>query len=751
MTKDKDNLLFFILVLFFTIIFNFQIVKDIVFFNPETIPIDDSVVTEFLTETQYQNIRHFKNPFSPTKQIFYPFETNFVLQDTSFVNVPFLIILKPFLDIYQITQLIVLFNIVAGNFVMYLLLRRFNLSNQAAAIGALLYGFSPFLSYRVLGHLTYTTTYFFPLLFLIGHAMIKASTNRARIIVAILWGLIWAALYYANPYYFITAILGSIFLLACGLIFLRKESFQIIMAGFKLLPVYGVSFLGLMLPYFLAMNAYLIKNSIPETKGIIRPLTLSADLLNFFVPSEFNPLYNYLFDTLAAKNNLSLKLAFFFEANWGRFAYPGILILVSYVIYIFIRRRISVPIVKYVHIIALCGIMFAVLSLGPLLKVFNKWYFVLPEEISVYFPLPYLALHFIPFFDIVSAPARFITGAVFFGSILAAFIFQFIGDYLKKKNMLKLFIIVLTIFIIDQMYFVPNRSPARVPFSAYQYIKNHQQPGTVLEVPFVVRDGLQYLGDVHAQQIMRGAVLHNQPIIGGYLSRVEGTIFEYYRSLPFTGHIARITDKGNFYLYKEAPGTPEVSQFDASNEQLLKEMEFLDIAYVLIKQDELYSQIVSDKVVELGFKQIIEDEAYKLFYRSLGRKEFVNISFGDEDSRFFSGKNFSAPENDFRWGMNKSSSVFIKTYDTQNQQMDFEIASFYAPQKITIYLNNQLLGEKNISIDRNRYQIQTKNNLIKGLNRIDIIYSNSFRPSDVVKNSLDERALAIKFYSLQIK
>ncbi len=747
----RYEIAFTLLVSLLTIVFNFQILRNVILYDSMTIPIDDGVVTEFLTETEYKSLSHFNNPFATTTKVLYPFETNFAFQDTSFINVPFLFVLRPLLDIHQATQLIVLFNIALGNLVMYLLLRRFKLSNFASMIGALIYGFSPYLSYRVLGHLTYTATYFFPLLMLIGHSILNNNSNRQRVLFSIFWGAVWAGLYYANPYYFITAVIGSLLLFVCSLVYFKKRAIGTMVANLGLVPISILSFLVFLLPWILSANEYLMRNRLPELKGIVRPLTLSSDLMNLLFPSEFNPLYNYIFDTISNKNSLLAKLSVFFEGNWGRFGYPGILILVSFVIYFFARKKIPSITKQYMKVFAVSGIIFAILSLGPLLKVFNKWYIILPEEIPIYFPLPFLALHFIPFFDIISAPSRFITGTVFFGSIFAAFIFQFISDHLKKEKLLKFFILVLLIFIVDQTYFVPNRAPAELPVETYQYINNHQTGGTVLEVPFVLRDGLQYMGDVHAQQIMRGAMIHEHPIIGGYLSRIDSAIFDYYRALPFIGHIGKIIDKGNFHLYKEPAKTPSVSQFLASNEMLLEEIELLDINYVIVKNDELYSQIIQEKLIELGFKSVMEDGSHSLYFRRSKDLEFTNISFGDKESALFAGRNFSAPERGFRWGLGKSSTVFIKTNKASSQDINFEAASFHLPQEISIYLNDVFLDGIDVETKRKQYTIKTKGNLNSGLNRIDFVYSKSFKPSIVLTNNLDNRDLAMQFYSLTLE
>ena len=751
MNYPKNHwLYFFFVTLILTILFNFNLVKDVAFSNRSTIPINDGVVTEFITEAEYQNVIQGRNPFVPTKQILYPFTTDIFNQDPSTTHIIPLFFLRPFFDVHRITITIVLFNIILANLFMYILLRKMDIGWQPAVIASLVFGFSPFLSYRVLGHYTYTVHYFFPLLMLLFIYYFEEKEYRRKLLLSVLWGVSWAFLFYANPYYFIMAVIAVFFFFFYFLVHERKSIVHFFMAHMRNLTISCAVFLVLLSPWLAAYKNYSAIQAPQTSPSIIRSLILSADVLSFVMPSEFNPLYNAIFDRFSGINPYLNNLSRFFEYNWKSFAYPGIIVLWGYFMFFVRYKKASKKTRKAVMPFVLAGLFFALLSLGPLFKIVNRWSITLPEDIPLYFPLPFLMFHFLPFLKDLTAPARFITGFAFFGSILSAFVLQGFFKRLKKTQVTTTFIIIFFIFLLDQMYVVPNRPEKQIPLKAYTYLAKSDEPGTVLEVPFTVRDGLQYIGDVHATPIMRGSIIHNRQIIGGYLSRVDTSIFDYYKGLPFIGHTAAIIDKGNFHLYKEQPQEPNVSPFTVSTEALEDEIDFLDITYILLKQREDYTQLMLQTLTNIGFSKILDDTGYTLYYRPPRKKEFTAVIFGEGNDYLFAGENFGPPEKDFRWAMGKSATVFVKITDPKKTSLSFEIASFHRSQIIDIYVNNNFIGQEKISASRSSYHRTVSKSLKAGINSIQFKFSQSFQPKDILSKSDDQRELAVKFYSLSL-
>src|SRR3989338_4789571 len=94
----KTFLIVVFVFLLVNIFFNFSLWQEL--FLTENV-ISDNIITEFILENSYQNILKFKSPFI-TESIFYPFKTNYSLDDPANSYTVFYLFLRPFLDPYKI-------------------------------------------------------------------------------------------------------------------------------------------------------------------------------------------------------------------------------------------------------------------------------------------------------------------------------------------------------------------------------------------------------------------------------------------------------------------------------------------------------------------------------------------------------------------------------------------------------------------------------------------------------------------------
>ncbi len=744
-------ILFTTLVISLTVFFNFQLVIELFAHKNSQIPINDGVITEFITETEYKSILDLKNPFNPNKNVFYPFGEQLVFSDSSVTHLPFLIALRPFMDIHKISLLIVLGNIVLANLFMFAFLRRINIRYEAASIGALVFGFSPFISYRVLGHYTYTAHYIFPLLYLAALEFISAKSIRKRNVLGLLLGALLAISFYGNPYYFIMSVLGMIII---SLYAYRYNRAQIPHTHREYLVGIAhvlVSFVCILLPWILQSIQYLqIYSFLPE-KNIPRSVALSADVFSFILPSEFNPLYLAFFSKLHMLNGVFSKTSYFFFYNWDRFAYPGIIILSSYVMYFLLRKNINKKKLTRIHLFLFLTLFFGIVTMGPFLKIFNRWFVVLDESIPLYFPLPYLILTYIPFINVLTVPARFIAITGFFGSIFSSLLLEEIFIKTQKRYTRFIVFFLFSIFLLDQLYVAPYRKPQELPMKAYDIIASDHDSFSVMEIPFVVRDGLQYIGDVHATSIMAGGRMHGKPFIGGYFPRVDSSVFSYYKGLPFVGHVASIIDKGNYHLYKEEPRNPKITPFKGSISLMKDEVDFLDIKYIILDTQQSYTDSIQKTIQNIGYKEVMKQPGYALWKRNPEKKNFSKVAFGKSEDFLYSGLHMGQREDGFRWVSGKSSTVFLKTYDVSKQNLFFEMASFYKSQSVSIYINDIYIDIVDIHTQRAQYKVPTKGKLHKGINAVTFVFSFHAKPSDVIIGNADSRDLTAQIYTLELK
>lgn len=748
--KKNSPLIFFCIFLVFNILFNWEIVRGIIFFDKTKIPINDGVVTTFLIESGYQKLLGLSNPFHIGNKILYPFETNSAMSDSALINLPFFLILRPIMDPIRVLWTIAFLNLCLTYIFTYFFLRLLKIKHFLAFYFSLIFALTPFISYRIQGHYTFTATYFFPLISIIIYHFTHEKTVRKKYLFAILLGTVLGLLLYANPTYLIFSMLCLMFLhvyfllskFHSGINFIRnKKKYYIVIVTFLLLII---------VPWIKELPRLTYFSSIYKQTGFEGSIELSADLVSFIIPSEFNVIYDNSI-TLFKKAGGSLeKIYNFYFYNWERFSYPGIILILFYLGILVYRKRLSKELKITINPYFYTSLFFLILSLGPFLKIFNKWFVTVDESINIYFPLPYLILHFIPILNFIRAPARFIIMFVYLGVIVSALVSNYYVRFIKKKRILLISLIGILIFLIDQNYFTFQKY-YKLPFKAYEMIKKDPEESTVLEIPFTLRDGIQYIGDVHATSILIATLYHGKPIIGGYLPRVNPWAFAYYRKLPFVSYIAQIIDKGNYNPYKEKPKDTKIIAFSQNSQSIKDELDFLDIKYILLKSDEKYSGYIKKILFDIGSNEILKDQNYSLFERKLAKKNFVGTAFNSSTDYFYTAEGFSLRDDGFRWIEGKTAKVFFKDYNSKSKILNFETESFHQPQNVKIYLNNNYVTTLLIKNQKSKFRVDIRKSLKTGLNTVWFKFEKNFNPVKVLPGSLDKRNLSVKMYSFKVE
>jgi len=570
---------------------------------------NDNVITEFLVETSYENILNIKNIFT-TKAFFYPFTTNFSLSDPAISNIVFFLFLRPLFNPQRILMIVTLGTFLINNTVMYLLLRKLKIKQNTAILISLVFGFTPFLSHRIISHYTYIPIYFFPLTYLIINQFFEAKLTKIKFLFSIIFGLFLAFVLLSNFYYFLMIVLGLLFFLGYFFITNNKKIFKFISFNFKYLVVSSIFFNLCLIPWFISISQLYKNHKLISDINFGSAITLSADVFSFFTPSEYNPIYKKIFSFFSLHIPYFAKYNTFFLNSWERFAYPGIIILGTYFLIFLLKilKKFSSLLWNKIKPFFIVSVLFAILMLGPFLKIFNRW-FVNLDGVAVIFPLPSLLFHYIPGLSSLRVTSRFTPIFVFFASIVVANIIDFVLNKINKKKQTIFIISLFLIFFIDQFYVIPTKLNQEIPEKIYNNLKNKPQ-GTVLEVPFTVRDGFQYMGDVHAIQPMVGQIIHKKPIIGGYMARVPNEIFDYYKNLKFINYLAETIDRGNNPFLKENFNKVNFYPYPYSLNTISNEVQSLNIKYIVLKKDEKYSEYLLSLLKKVGFIEKQKDSNY---------------------------------------------------------------------------------------------------------------------------------------------
>lgn len=114
-----------------------------------------------------------------------------------------------------------------------------------------------------------------------------------------------------------------------------------------------------------------------------------------------------------------------------------------------------------------------------------------------------------------------------------------------------------------------------------------------------------------------------------------------------------------------------------------------------------------------------------------------------EDSLLISG--WGKNEGNSRWATNKESVIRLVTKNKLPAKLTIEVLSLKEPQEVTVYLNKQQLGKISIKKDWENYSLPIPYILNPGVNEIRFIYSNSYKPADIIPGNLDERNLYVNF------
>jgi len=127
---------------------------------------------------------------------------------------------------------------------------------------------------------------------------------------------------------------------------------------------------------------------------------------------------------------------------------------------------------------------------------------------------------------------------------------------------------------------------------------------------------------------------------------------------------------------------------------------------------------------------------------SVGKNEY-------EDSLLFSG--WGIKEGETRWANEKESTLRLVTKDTYPVNLTVEALSLGKPQEMSVYLNDELLGKVSIDTEWKSFSLPIPYPLGPGVHKIKFIYSNGYRPMDVIPGNLDGRTLYVNFKKIALK
>lgn len=692
------------------VVFNWRLVGELV--DKSGIQyVSDGTITEFVVETAFIQLKSGQSMFARTYSALYPFGVNFAMNDPGVGVLPYYAIFRQFTDVHKSMILVIFTNLVLTGWLMNKFLRERNISELAAGLGAMVFTFTPFLSHRLLGHYTYTPLFVFPLCALLITKVLGGRASKrlwwaAGLGVAVAWTL------YLNFYYFI--MIG----LSLGIIVVWKLRLEQI----KYWVIAAVVATVCLIPWVKGTLNYLEFENRTQTEGFGGAIYYSAELKNFFLPSAYNPLYRAVFSKIGG----AVERAFLH--NWERMVYPGMLLIIIFAYYFLHRRKIPKIWRGRIDPWVRGAIIFGVLAMGPFVKWRGSIELLNLEGVGVVVPLPFLLLHYIPGLESLRVPGRFAPAMVFLAVVAGAYLL----DYLLAKTQYKktLVAVLVGIFCLDQCYQIPLSVTPPLPTPLYEQIRRDPVESTILEIPFTVRDGYRYAGFVHGIGPMQGTIIHQKPVIGGYLARVSDEVMEYYQNLKLAGYLLLVTDRGNYDPVFEEPADPKLYPYPYTVKESNEELDFLGIKYILIKQDEPYTELVTSVLEAAGIVEINSAQGYKLYERKLRMDPSKRIDFG---SGVVAGNGYQA--------MVAQDTKLLFKGEVTSSGLEIELSS-QTPRTIEWYINEKRGGKIEVA-ERAIYRLG-QDGLKPGVNILFLKITNLIKGE-----ALDEHS-GVKIYNLKV-
>lgn len=459
----------------------------------------------------WYQISHWQSPFF-SELIFYPVGANLFYHDysplTSLIGLPFLE--HPVLYL----NLIVILGLTFSAWSAFYLAKYITKNTVASLLSGFIYGFSPTIGSFIFSQHNYylIASIFLPL----GMLFILKFINTPKKYLVSFFMVCWV-LFFINYYFFILLILLSAILLISFILFdseVRKKLFD------KSIRSYGLKSL---LCFFLIPSLVVL--------GII---FTSSDFSSFIGSSSASGMVcNANLAGLIIPSSEKIYSLFNYKTYGDTPLYYLGLVFIAAVIFCFVLYRKK----KYVASLIVTMMIILLFSLG----------------LSIRFG-PFYWLSKLPFMGLIDCPVRFVAGAHLFIALLVAIFVSFI----IKRN---LFVAIMLVFLFF-ISMLSDYSFPTFPFinvhipEVYSYIARQQDNQTVLELPSGLTESKGSFGydgaieGLHTQEMFWGSI-HKKPRVGGYVSRIPKSTYDYFKNKLIISDLFTLTSKNGIWSNKE--------------------------------------------------------------------------------------------------------------------------------------------------------------------------------------------------------
>ncbi len=393
---------------------------------------------------------------------------------------------------------------------------------RAAFFAGVAFAFVPYRFVHMGGHFNLIHTEFLPFGLLAFLRFVDEQTRRRAVWLGAVVGLTFLTDFYYTVF----------LLLALGVLGLARRR-DLGRGSLRLLAEAGFIAALVALPLLVAMVQALMAGELDPLPGWGGADVYSADAIAWILPPARHPWWG----------------SFVSRAQVGRpvqgegIAYPGLVVLGLAVAGRGLGDRVSRR--GWVALAVIAG----VLAMGPFLQVGGRSggaFSYLGRSFT--FPLPYLALHFIPVLNGVRVPGRFAIVAILALDVLAAVALASLIRRCSARG-LAACAVALVVTLVEFLPGVPSSHPVAVP-APYHRIRADSGGGAVLEVPLQWWSGTDEVGDGRLGRddtiFVYYATVHGRPLVSGYLSRYPSERLARLTAVPVYRQVLALGDEPGF-------------------------------------------------------------------------------------------------------------------------------------------------------------------------------------------------------------
>ena len=443
-----------------------------------------------------------------THHLFFPEGADLTYHSFSWLNTALWLLLEPLVGAVAAYNLSVLWVFPLAGWGMECLVRELTGSKRAAFLAGLVYAFVP---YRMgqYNHLTLMGTQWLPLYTLY---LLRAIRDRH-----------WRHALLASLFLVLTALVGwNLFLylviwtawVGCYAWLSRMSTFRWLVSVMACTFLIGCLVLSPLLVPLLRIGRLGAEDTLGsvEQEGYVEQDRTQTDLLGYFVPSRFHPVWG------RAVTPISYQL--------GTPDKPQRVVFLGYIVMALLGYGLARRSVRRRTGLWWGGtLLWWLMALGPFLKFSGQVYRNIP--------LPYYALSRLYVFQLLKMPDRYNVMLSLPVAVMTGYAVADLLARLRDKSRLGVFAALSALVLFEYLSVPVEMQPLRIP-PFYEQLAREQGEFGIVELPI----------DFHtaAKQYMLYQTVHGHPIIAGHVSRRPSESTAFLDDNPFLSHLVQMRE-----------------------------------------------------------------------------------------------------------------------------------------------------------------------------------------------------------------